>query len=377
MGLFIDKLSGQLFLFDITSSGSTGGSGSTYQEVETFGDLPSAASAASKILVVRTSTGTYMINRKEAGMYYSNGATWRRLGDIPSFFNDDNFQIYDGNDTSKRVQFQISGLTPSVTRVVTLRDSDGTMAYLSDVTIKLNTSVFNGYTGTTAPATYLTKSSFNSYSASTLTNINSRLLTSSFNVYSAATLTNINSRLLISAFTGYSATTLVNINSRLLSSVFSTYSANTATKINFFTGTTAPNTYQSKSSIVTLTGTTLPATYVSKVAYNAYTAATNTTLNLTITGATNGLSKTGRNVKLGGTVTGNTTIGLGSNNITITGGTGSTVITTNIQSALTGAFYLGNSSTNGSWRITTSGNDLVFQYRESGSWVTKFTIASS
>ena len=40
----------------------------------------------------------------------------------------------------------------------------------------------------------------------------------------------------------------------------------------------------------------------------------------------------------------------------------------------TGAVYLGAADTDGSWRIVRSGSDLVFQRRESGSWVTKGTI---
>lgn len=40
------------------------------------------------------------------------------------------------------------------------------------------------------------------------------------------------------------------------------------------------------------------------------------------------------------------------------------------------AYYLGAKSTDGSWRIIMSGNDLVFQRRESGSWVTKQTISA-
>ena len=37
------------------------------------------------------------------------------------------------------------------------------------------------------------------------------------------------------------------------------------------------------------------------------------------------------------------------------------------------AFYLGDPNTNGSWRIVRSGDNLVRQRRESGSWVTKGT----
>lgn len=38
------------------------------------------------------------------------------------------------------------------------------------------------------------------------------------------------------------------------------------------------------------------------------------------------------------------------------------------------AYYMGDSATDGSWRIVRSGIDLVFERRESGSWVTKSTI---
>lgn len=37
-------------------------------------------------------------------------------------------------------------------------------------------------------------------------------------------------------------------------------------------------------------------------------------------------------------------------------------------------FYIGDKTTDGSWRFVTSGADLVIQKRESGSWVTKQTI---
>lgn len=39
--------------------------------------------------------------------------------------------------------------------------------------------------------------------------------------------------------------------------------------------------------------------------------------------------------------------------------------------------YLGNTTTDGSWRITQSGDDLVFQQRESGTWNTKSTISGA
>ena len=40
------------------------------------------------------------------------------------------------------------------------------------------------------------------------------------------------------------------------------------------------------------------------------------------------------------------------------------------------AFYFGPAGTDGSWRIVRSGNDLQIERRESGSWVSKSTIAA-
>lgn len=39
-------------------------------------------------------------------------------------------------------------------------------------------------------------------------------------------------------------------------------------------------------------------------------------------------------------------------------------------------FYIGDKTTDGSWRFVTSGADLVIQKRESGNWVTKQTITA-
>lgn len=70
-------------------------------------------------------------------------------------------------------------------------------------------------------------------------------------------------------------------------------------------------------------------------------------------------------------------IGKGSNTVTI----GNSNITDNyftgdIETTSTGAFYMGDQNTDGSWRIVRSGNDLVMERRESGVWVTKQTITA-
>lgn len=172
----IDLLTGNLYLFsgNFTGSGGTPTSGSTYPEVNLFSELPSPASQSGEIYVVRTGSGDYVLNRKESGFYFSNGAEWRRLGDLPSFFKSNNFQIIDDVDTTKGIEFVTSGISTTEFRKLTIQDSDGTIAYLSDLDVKLDTSAFNDYTGTTAPNTYLAITDFNTYSGNTLALINGK-----------------------------------------------------------------------------------------------------------------------------------------------------------------------------------------------------------
>jgi hypothetical protein len=48
-----------------------------------------------------------------------------------------------------------------------------------------------------------------------------------------------------------------------------------------------------------------------------------------------------------------------------------------LEQAAADAHYFGDPSTNGTWKFVRSGDDFVIQRRESGSYVTKFTIAAS
>ncbi|MDA3778749.1 MAG: hypothetical protein PF487_00715 [Bacteroidales bacterium] len=169
----IDLLTGNLYLFngDFTSSGSTPTSGSTYPQVSTFASLPSAALSSGEVYLVRNSSGTGVLNRKPAGLYYSNGSVWRYLGDTPDAFKSENFQIIDSTDNTKGVMFETSGLTSGNYRKIKVQDSDGTIAYLTDIGAKVDTSVFDNYTGTTAPNTYLNISTFDTYTGTTATAI--------------------------------------------------------------------------------------------------------------------------------------------------------------------------------------------------------------
>jgi len=174
----IDLLKGDVYLFsgDFNGSGGTSpSSGATYPEVNNFSELPTPASAYNgKTYLVRNSSGTYILNRKESGLYISLGSAWRRLGDIPSFFKSENFQVYDAVDNTKGIVFNTSGITTNTFRTLTIQNSSGTIAYLTDLNTKVDTSLFNFFTGTTAPNTYLTISAFSSYTGQTLSLIQSK-----------------------------------------------------------------------------------------------------------------------------------------------------------------------------------------------------------
>lgn len=174
----IDLFTGDVYLFS-GDFGGTGGTspvtGATYPEVNNFSELPTPASAYNgKTYLVRNSSGAYILNRREAGLYISLGGAWRRLGDIPSFFRSDNFQVYDGADNTKGVTFDTSNITTNTFRQLTIQDSSGTIAYLADLDTKVDTSIFNFFTGTTAPITYLTIGDFEVYSGQTLSLIQSK-----------------------------------------------------------------------------------------------------------------------------------------------------------------------------------------------------------
>jgi hypothetical protein len=184
----VDLLTGNIYLFsgDFTGSGSTPTSGSSYPQVNTYGDLPSAGSVGTgQIYVVRNGSGDYVLNRKPSGFYISSGSVWRFLGETPDFFKSDNFQVYDASDNTKGLEFITSGISTNIFRQLTVQDNDGTIAYLTDLDTKVNLSAFQDFTGTTAPATYLTINDFTSYTAST---------EATFTGYTATTLSLINAK---------------------------------------------------------------------------------------------------------------------------------------------------------------------------------------
>ena len=202
---------------------------------------------------------------------------------------------------------------------------------------------FNTYTGTTAPATYALKSLFNTYTGTTAPNSfqsHSSIVTltgttlpatyvfkAPFSTYTGTTAPA--TYVFKTPFSTYTGTTAPA--TYALKANFNTYTGTTApatyalkSLFNTYTGTTAPATYALKSLFNTYTGTTAPSTYLKITTFNVYSGVTQTLINSKVSSANNGLrlSGSGTNVKLGGTLTGATTIGLGSVSLTFTGTTG-------------------------------------------------------
>lgn len=62
--------------------------------------------------------------------------------------------------------------------------------------------------------------------------------------------------------------------------------------------------------------------------------------------------------------------------INVVNNPGGQIVHTANESIFTGKIFLGNSITDGSWRINQLGTDLLFERRESGNWVTKFQMTA-
>jgi hypothetical protein len=144
---------------------------------------------------------------------------------------------------------------------------------------KLNKSIFNTYTGTTAPATYVNKTQYNIYTGATASAIDLKLDKSVFNSYTGTTVPA--TYLSKSAFNIYSGTTVPA--TYVNKTQYNIYTGATASAIglkldksvfNTYTGTTAPATYLSKSAFNIYSGTTVPANYYNKTQINSYTGAT-------------------------------------------------------------------------------------------------------
>jgi hypothetical protein len=136
--------------FDFTGSGG-GGGGASYidGEVQNFSALPTAnPPAVDSAYLVREPEGTWLINRKPAGIYIRVATTgtratdWTYAGILPDVFNDANFLLYDNGDSSKNLAFQLSGITTGTTRTLTAADRSGTNV-VSDTSAGSGSDVVN------------------------------------------------------------------------------------------------------------------------------------------------------------------------------------------------------------------------------------------
>jgi|LakMenE01Jun11ns_1017448.scaffolds.fasta_scaffold9789962_3 hypothetical protein len=143
--------------FDFT--GASGGGGSSYLdgEVQNFSALPTAnPPAVDSAYLVREAEGTWLINRKPAGIYIRVATTgtratdWSYAGAFPDVFNDANFLLYDNGDSSKNLAFQLSGITTGTTRTLTAPDASGTLPLLETANTFTQNQTLNG-TNSTAP----------------------------------------------------------------------------------------------------------------------------------------------------------------------------------------------------------------------------------
>ena len=212
---------------------------------------------------------------------------------------------------------------------------------------KLDTSIFNTFTGTTLPNNYYNKTEINSYTGTTATAIGNKLDSSIFNAYTGTSqpilnaaltgVTGLGSGTTLGTYSGRNVTLksisvlgglslLGDVNNIVISG-----ETNAAAVWGNITGTLSNQTdlwgeltgKTDNSTFNTFTGTTLPNNYYNKTQINAYTATTEAILtgiteitNIALTGATNGLTPVGRNAELGGTLSKDTVVSGLSNNLT-------------------------------------------------------------
>jgi len=105
-------------------------------------------------LLTRDSTNNVRLGMGSAMQYLrvNAGGTaleWGSLSSAPTSFDDSIFFIYDNADNSKHLAFQVSGVTASTTRTLTVQDADGTI-YITGGT---DVAVLDGGTGASDAST--------------------------------------------------------------------------------------------------------------------------------------------------------------------------------------------------------------------------------
>jgi hypothetical protein len=104
--------------------------------VVSYSNLPAANTHTDELWLVKTTTGI-LFARKEKGIYLSDGSTWTWASDYQILYDDSSTTFYDDGNNTKRAMFQLSGISPNTTRVLTFPDKDFTIAGTDDVALKV------------------------------------------------------------------------------------------------------------------------------------------------------------------------------------------------------------------------------------------------
>jgi hypothetical protein len=110
-------------------SASIGG----FPSVTNYSSLPAANAHTNEVYTVLNSEGGWIVSRKEAGLWKSDGASWTRLGNWVDAFKDTNLNLYNGADITKIARFDLSGIASLTNRLYALPDANGTIALTSDI----------------------------------------------------------------------------------------------------------------------------------------------------------------------------------------------------------------------------------------------------
>lgn len=102
--------------------------------VDVWADLPGTPDDVLDIWIVRNGSGIYLINRKPGGLYRWDigSSSWVFMAEIITFFNSANFEVYDNADNTKRLKLNVSGITASTIRTITMPDQDVGLFVITD-----------------------------------------------------------------------------------------------------------------------------------------------------------------------------------------------------------------------------------------------------
>ena len=161
MGLRYNPFTGS---FDLTRSPGSYIDG----EVAAYSDLPLDAAAAplNSAWLVRAGSGLWLLTRKPAGIYIrtatagvSRDADYTYAGVFPDVFNDANFLLYDNGDSTKNLQFQLSGIDTATTRTLTVPNASGTLPLLETANTFTQNQALDGTNNTAQNQTAASSSS--------------------------------------------------------------------------------------------------------------------------------------------------------------------------------------------------------------------------